>query len=116
MKVLFCSIALFLAVVLLVSVSGEDYCLIGKHKAFARTWTLGPMCSSQKDTINGCCRNHDYCYDAQAGRFFCDDRFCSCLRNAMSPETDGSCRNTTRYMCFAVHTYGYWQYEKAGKN
>uniref|UniRef100_A0A1I7ZH54 Phospholipase A(2) n=1 Tax=Steinernema glaseri TaxID=37863 RepID=A0A1I7ZH54_9BILA len=111
MKVLSFFTVLFLIVVLLVSVSGEDYCGSGKFLTMTTTWTLRLFCSSRRNTINECCMKHDYCYDAQAGQEFCDDTFCECLDNAMSPETDSSCRDLTDTMCSTVRNLGKPIYE-----
>ncbi|CEF64992.1 Phospholipase A2 domain-containing protein [Strongyloides ratti] len=36
-------------------------------------------CPELKWEVNGCCINHDSCYDKQLGRKNCDDTFCDCL-------------------------------------
>uniref|UniRef100_A0A1I7ZI82 Secretory peptide n=1 Tax=Steinernema glaseri TaxID=37863 RepID=A0A1I7ZI82_9BILA len=116
MKVLSSSTLLILAVVLLVSVSGKWHCGSGFKSTIAAYVAVRSTCPSQKNVINECCRQHDDCYDAQAGQSYCDEMFCNCLDMALGSDDDGSCTTTVTGMCAAVELFGRKAYEEAGKN
>uniref|UniRef100_A0A1I7ZIH9 Secretory peptide n=1 Tax=Steinernema glaseri TaxID=37863 RepID=A0A1I7ZIH9_9BILA len=113
MKVVPFSAVLFLVVLLLVSVSGKDYCGTGDYTEDTSA-TIRFLCPERFNPINNCCRRHDHCYDVQAGKERCDDKFCRCLERAV--RSKWLCYGTTVGMCAAVKEFGDWAYEKAGKN
>ncbi|GMR61101.1 hypothetical protein PMAYCL1PPCAC_31296, partial [Pristionchus mayeri] len=56
---------------------------------------LFKKCPLTKDSINLCCKYHDYCYETSEltnfTREYCDSRFCACLHDAEDVHNNDAC-------------------------
>ncbi|KAF8386144.1 hypothetical protein PRIPAC_75286 [Pristionchus pacificus] len=66
-------------------------------------------CPLVKDSINMCCKDHDYCYETSEltnfTREYCDFRFCRCLHDAEDIHNNNACNMQLNAACKIVSSF-----------
>ncbi|KAI6239104.1 Phospholipase A2-like protein Y52B11A.8 [Aphelenchoides fujianensis] len=76
-------------------------------------------CPKLLNPVNGCCIEHDACYDAKKGQAHCDEVFCACLDRVTYSENNETLEcyeSHSKDFCDAVKTFGEGFYEASGVN
>ncbi|GMS81279.1 hypothetical protein PENTCL1PPCAC_3454, partial [Pristionchus entomophagus] len=67
------------------------------------------QCPLTKDSINMCCKDHDYCYETSEltnfTREYCDFRFCRCLHDAEDIHNNNKCNLQLNAACKIVSSF-----------
>uniref|UniRef100_A0A0N5CAU3 Phospholipase A2 domain-containing protein n=1 Tax=Strongyloides papillosus TaxID=174720 RepID=A0A0N5CAU3_STREA len=67
--------------------------------------SIDANCPELKWEVNGCCVNHDSCYDKQLGQKHCDDIFCDCVARVTIPSK--KCHeDDAESFCIVVREFG----------